>query len=89
MFSVRPATPWTKAAEAADNQIDRHAGGGSFAKQFDHLRVFELVHLGDDARRSPVALMGDLALDQFGESQPHCGRSYQQRGAFRRLGMAG
>ena len=63
--------PRPKAAESANNQIDRYTGIGCFAEGFDHLRVFQLVHLGHDAGVLSGALVLYLSLDQI-HPWPHC-----------------
>ena len=54
--------PGTKAAESANDQIDRHAGLRCLAQSLDHLRVFELIHLRDDACRLSSLFVLDLAV---------------------------
>ena len=56
----------TQTAESTDDQID-------------HRRVLELIHLGDDARRPPRALVFGLARDEIEEARPHRVRRHQER----------
>src|ERR1700678_73631 len=55
----------TKAAESANDQIDLFSGRGSLARSLDQLRILDLIHLGDDARRKIGSLVRDLPLDQL------------------------
>ena len=75
---------WAQAAESANDQVDRHARLGGFAQRLDDLRVFELIHLGDDARRLPglaiLCLAAGSAASRRGRmvlgatsSEVHCG----------------
>ena len=52
MFSETPGTPGPQAADAADDQVDLHAGGRGFVEGLDDPRVHQRVHLGDDPRRA-------------------------------------
>ena len=53
--------PGPQTAESPYDEIDRHASPRSLAERRDDGRILELVHLGDNARRPPGALMLDLA----------------------------
>ena len=71
IVSLKPGHARPQTAEAADDEIDRHAGPRRLAQRGDHRRILELIHLGDDARRTPRALVLDLARDQIEEALPH------------------
>src|SRR5271165_3757065 len=67
-----PGHTWTKTTKTADDQINRHAGGRGPAQGFDNIRVFQLIHFGDDAGRAACALVFGLALDQLEKPGTHC-----------------
>ena len=62
----------SEAAEAADDQVDRHAGLRGARQQHAHLAVLELVHLAHDPRRPAGRVVLDLALDQLDELASAC-----------------
>ena len=79
----------TKAAESANDQIDRNAGVRGLAQGFDHVRVFQLVHLGDDAGGLAGALVLYFAMDQVEQPRPHGHRSDQDGVEIGLIGVAG
>src|SRR5580704_120314 len=67
--SARNSRP--QAAKAANNQFDRDASLGSVTQSLDHVRIFQLVHLGDDSSRAAGAMILHLPADQFQQTRPH------------------
>ena len=68
MFSDRPGTPGPQAADAADDQVDLHAGLAGRVEPVDHCRIDQRVQLGPDRRRPARAGVGDLGVDQLDEA---------------------
>jgi hypothetical protein len=85
--SARNSRP--QAAKAANNQVDRDASLGSVTQSLDHVRIFQLVHLGDDSSRAAGAMILHLPADQFQQPRPHRLGGHQEGGALRSAGMAG
>ena len=56
-----------QAADAADDQVDPHAGLRGAVEHLDDLGVDQRVDLGDDPRRPALLGVGPLALDQGDE----------------------
>ena len=50
MRSDRPGTPGRQRAHAADHQVDAHPGLRGGVERFDHRRLEQGIHFGDDAR---------------------------------------
>ncbi len=60
-----------EAAEAADEELDFHAGLGGGVEASDDFRVLQGVHLGDDAGLFAGAGVLDLAADLEDETLAH------------------
>src|ERR1700722_18026382 len=69
----------TEAAEPTNDEIDWHAGPRSLAQGFDHVRVFQLIHLGDNASGATVVLILNFAMDEIKQPRPHGKWSDQER----------
>ena len=65
MFSEMPGKPGPQAADAAHDQVDRHAGLAGPIQRFDHAMVHQRVDLGEDSRLPPVACSLGLLVDQL------------------------
>ena len=63
MRSDRPGIPGPQAADAAHDQVDRHAGLAREVELLDQRPVHQAVHLGDDARGPARAGVLGLAPD--------------------------
>jgi len=57
---------------------NRQAGLRSFAQSLNQLRIFELIHLGDNSRRPTSTLVFCLPMNQFKQTRPHDLGRYQQ-----------
>src|SRR5882724_10716883 len=64
-----------QAADAADDEIDPHAGRARRVQLLDQAPVDQRVHLGDEARRAARPGMVRLAADPFHERVTHRGGS--------------
>ena len=64
---AQPGNLWPQTTNAADDQIDLHAGAGSFVEFLDDLLIHERVEFHDDAAGSPGQGVIALALDQCGQ----------------------
>ena len=89
MLSLMPGMPGPQAADAADDQVDRHAGLRRAIERADHLIVGDRVHLDDDARRPRAAGVLGLAVDQLGEPVAQLHRRDEQRLELALIRVAG
>ena len=80
MLGLQSGHAGSQATEAADDQIDRHAGLGGGVERFDDVAILQLVHFGDDMSRPTLLVYLDLALDHFQEPLLHVDRCDQQFG---------
>ena len=78
-----------QAADAADDQVDDHAGLARFVQLFDQLGVDQAVELQPDAGRLPGARVGNLGIDQAVQLRPHGQRRHAELFEVRRLDVAG
>src|SRR5258706_324736 len=82
-----PNRPW--AGKAADDQVDLDSFPRGFADRPAELRILQLVHLGDDPRRSPGTGVSDLPVEQFLEPTAHVHRRDQELPVVFLAGIAG
>jgi hypothetical protein len=78
MFSLRPFIPGHQAADAADDQVDLHAGLRRRVEGVDRRLVDQGVHLGEDPGRLAVPRVGGLAVDQLADAAMEVERGDQQ-----------
>src|SRR5262247_737839 len=67
-----------EAAEAANDEIDWNARARRLAQRCNDLRIFQLIHLGDDPGWPSGGAMLDFAADERHEALAHRGRSDQE-----------
>src|SRR5262245_42587927 len=67
-----------KAADGADDHVDRHALARGRVQLFDHRRVRHAVEFGDDARGASGLMMGDFAADHLGYLFAQIDRRHEQ-----------
>ena len=65
MVSETPGTPGRKRADAAHDEVDRHAGLRGAVERLDDPRLGEGVHARLDARGPAGARLGGLGVDQL------------------------
>ncbi len=78
----------SRSRERSDRSALRPAADASH-RGLDQLRVLELIHLGDDARRKIGSFVRDFPLDQFHQTAPHGGWRHQQLRESRRVRVPG
>ena len=88
IVSVAPGTPGRRQQKPRTIEIDRDTGSRCFAERRHDLGILELIHLGDDSRRAPGALILRFAGNQFDEAFAHARRRDQQFVEMRRYGVA-
>lgn len=76
--SVWSRTPGRKQQNPRMIKSNRQAGLRSFAQSLNQLRIFELIHLGDNSRRPTSTLVFCLPMNQFKQTRPHDLGRYQQ-----------
>ena len=89
MFSESPGTPGPQAADAADDEVDLHAGLRGLVELLDDLLVDQGVELGPDLRLAAGPGVRHLLLDQPHQRLAQIDRGQRQPLQPRRLGIAG
>ncbi len=79
VFDAGPQT-----ADAADIELDAHAGVGGFIQRLDDLRIHQGVHLGADQTRFIRRAAHGLAPDQAQQLAPHAEGRHLDLVPFRR-----
>ena len=75
---MRPGTPGRRQQNPRIIKSIGHTSLGCLAQGLDDVRIFQLIHLGDDSGMPAGALVFDLALDQLEQPRSHGERRHQQ-----------
>ena len=89
MFSERPGDAGPQAADAAHDEVDRHAGGGRLVERVDDLGVDQRVHLHPDRRRPAGLGVRDLLVDVLEDALAQGQRRHRHALELGGLGIAG
>ena len=85
MLSETPGNARPQCTQAADDEVDLHAGARSAIQRLDHMRIHQRIHLGDDPARAAGRREIGFVVDLLDHLVVQAERRHQQLGKPRCL----